>query len=844
MILLLALLTLFSVSPLNADILRVPEEYETIRDALNMVIEGDTVLVAPGSYNGFSHRDITFTIASKYMITKDVYYIDSTIIRTPIGLNGWQRPYLDFRIIGFTITEGLYCHARNASIENCTFKNCDERALSLEHGVNIIKDCLFVDNNSRYRTLHIGSADTLAIINSSFISNTVGRNTLIWNNRTPMSLINCTIYDNAVADDPGRAIYLSNANLSLVNTIVWDHEFPAVWCDTANAGSDISINYCDIEDGEDGIELNDSGDLSWGDGNIDEDPLLLMVDSGEYIPDEDSPCIDAGDPDSPNDPDGTRADMGSSNSFITVPVHGSVINAANADPIEGVEFYIHEHLRTRSDSLGNLQFRVSPNLNFDVTAAKSGFNDSTLANLEAHYGDTLQLDFGLLHPDFEPDLRSVDDWLHEGDSIVIELNIDNLGNGPLEWSVEKRLRDETEFSNHYIKESIEISDIVEDERLEGVCFIEGNYYLTGRNRSRADDNPNMIYIVNREYELVDYFTQPDANDNNGMADISYDSEEQIIWGAVNSRVYGISQEGDILANWQLHRDIYRLHSVAWDCDRDLIWVSTIVSDIFGCTPDGEIVDTIPRGNFRNYGLAYWMEDPDGYPLYVLSQTNNRPLQLLKIDPGTDEILFLNDYEVDESIDPAGIFITDQYNRYSTDLVQLAENGGRDKIYISHLQCNTSWFELDIYSGVIQSEEFQEINVSFIARDIAPDLYQGRLHFFHNAAGGEQWLPVSMDVVNDVQSDPSSLTPSSLSLSAFPNPFNSSTRLTYSVPQPGLVHLKLFDIAGREIKLLNTSFHPAGVYNYNLNASDLATGLYLVRIEAAGLHKTKKIAIIN
>ncbi len=57
---------------------------------------------------------------------------------------------------------------------------------------------------------------------------------------------------------------------------------------------------------------NDYGDYTGeiGSNNIFEDPLFVNPDSGDYSLQEDSPCIDAGNPNSPLDPDSTRADIG------------------------------------------------------------------------------------------------------------------------------------------------------------------------------------------------------------------------------------------------------------------------------------------------------------------------------------------------------------------------------------------------------------------------------------------------------------------------------------------------------------------------------------------------------
>ena len=64
---------------------------------------------------------------------------------------------------------------------------------------------------------------------------------------------------------------------------------------------------------------------------------------------------------------------------------------------------------------------------------------------------------------------------------------------------------------------------------------------------------------------------------------------------------------------------------------------------------------------------------------------------------------------------------------------------------------------------------------------------------------------------------------------YPNPFNPVTNIKFSIPEQGVVTLKVFDITGREIALLVNQHLSAGTYNYDYNASNLASGVYFYRI---------------
>ncbi len=80
--------------------------------------------------------------------------------------------------------------------------------------------------------------------------------------------------------------------------------------------------------------------------------------------------------------------------------------------------------------------------------------------------------------------------------------------------------------------------------------------------------------------------------------------------------------------------------------------------------------------------------------------------------------------------------------------------------------------------------------------------------------------------------------------AYPNPFNSLTRVEYSVFQPGMVALTLHDLTGREIIRLADGWRSAGNYNLILDACDLTSGIYLLRLDADGQRSAKKIQLLK
>ncbi len=79
---------------------------------------------------------------------------------------------------------------------------------------------------------------------------------------------------------------------------------------------------------------------------------------------------------------------------------------------------------------------------------------------------------------------------------------------------------------------------------------------------------------------------------------------------------------------------------------------------------------------------------------------------------------------------------------------------------------------------------------------------------------------------------------------YPNPFNASTTIIYSTPEPGLVILKVYDLIGREIKILVNKFVEAGTQSINFDATNLPSGIYIYRLQAGDLMKARKMLLMR
>jgi hypothetical protein len=81
-------------------------------------------------------------------------------------------------------------------------------------------------------------------------------------------------------------------------------------------------------------------------------------------------------------------------------------------------------------------------------------------------------------------------------------------------------------------------------------------------------------------------------------------------------------------------------------------------------------------------------------------------------------------------------------------------------------------------------------------------------------------------------------------SAYPNPFNSATKISYGLPEDATVSVRIFDITGRLVTLLLNDNQSPGTYSMVWNASELSSGVYILRLEAGNRKFIQKVVLMR
>ena len=79
---------------------------------------------------------------------------------------------------------------------------------------------------------------------------------------------------------------------------------------------------------------------------------------------------------------------------------------------------------------------------------------------------------------------------------------------------------------------------------------------------------------------------------------------------------------------------------------------------------------------------------------------------------------------------------------------------------------------------------------------------------------------------------------------YPNPFNPTTKISYTISHAAYVALKVYNVLGKEVATLWSGLQPANSYQYDFDAAGLQSGVYFYRLQVENFSQTKKMIVLK
>ena len=886
------LLTLIFAMTAYAEVINVPDDHETIQGAIDAAEDGDTVLVAPGEYvENINFEGKAIAVIGNPDDPGEVT-IDGNADGSVVVFD--HREDENSMLIGFTVANGdadqgggIFCNNQvspliknvhivgnqsadgggiysgqmsNPTLENVLFERNESSgwggAVSVAGSVITIRNSDIL-NNSAYNGgggIYCSSNGIVdydyGTLRGNTITNVSGGAASC--NSATMYLSHLLIADNGRNGGYHTQIHCANifgqnevelTNITMVegrnSSIGIDAEYPQVRvtnCIVRGHTND------DVHMGRWNPTYSNVGGVNRENGNIDEDPLFADPDNGDYTLTEDSPCIDTGDPDSPEDPDGTHADMGAyyfpqrdpdDDGVLHVPdeyetIQEAIDAAEDGDTVLVAPGEYVENIVIEGDSLtiGSLYLLGSNEAYIDSTIIDGNGEGSVVTRRSEDWREYNEIvgftirngraqNGGGIHCEDSGYLMVVN-------CLITENYATNAGGGA--YSLNSRF------------ETIKCRIINNSAGLGGGIF--GNDLaitktLVADNIATSDGTGGIYCMASAEAEIFGSTISNNVSaapyQNGGGIFVSEGAglymDGLIIWGNAFPQIVadGESEMLIIYSCIEGGRDSIVCENGEFEWGRGNVTEDPNFVDpdegVYLISEDSPCIDTgnpwefvnDPDGTRADMGAFYFHQNfpPEGFDL--LSPENGSGIEPhdttafrweLSEDPNPDdEVMYLLTI-MDTSEDRVRTFEADS-NSFTLVLGEIFDMGDVDYQF--------EWF---VYA--VSNE----------------DTVESESHYTFRSYG-------------DGVDDNGNTVPTEFALiSIHPNPFNSTTTISYSIPQAQQMKIQLHDISGRLVETLNEGQQAAGHHSTLWDSREYGAGIYFVKIQTETETKIAKLVAIK
>lgn len=547
--------------------------------------------------------------------------------------------------------------------------------------------------------------------------------------------------------------------------------------------------------------------------------------------------------------------------LITGTVAGRVTAAADDWPMAGVTVHTSDWIyQTVTDDNGDYVLEDVAIGRHHIVASGSCINTITVENVQVSEDQTSTVNFEATVPQFAVDTDEIVETIGQNETRVVSLGLSNDGDGPTTFEVSVDFWG-PEGAAQYVgndprgpvagtdelDEMWELLaafdvDLAVEPRNRGITHDEEFYWVSGSDNLNAT-GPNKIYQYSNQGELIATFDQPVENPGVvGFYGLTWDGT--YLYGSEEHVLYQMEFNGSSLTvvdSWDVPVNPARY--LAYDSVNDLFWMGDYSTPLFGVDRSGNVQFEY-NYDFQIAALGFFEADMDGNYLYAISRDpGDETVSVHRINPMSGNDVFATHLPANGN-QIKDVEITYYWNPMRWTVTALFDGlANPDHVMIWELAENSAWMELSAESGTIPAGGSMSLDVTLRGLDLPDGAYGAWLRFDHHSCTEVTYIPVDINVDSDVETN----TEQPLEWAfdgAYPNPFNPTTTIKFSLKEGAHVNARLFNVMGQEVAKIQNGYMNAGQHNVVVNGSHLASGVYFMTFEAGPLTATRKLVLLK
>lgn len=206
------------------------------------------------------------------------------------------------------------------------------------------------------------------------------------------------------------------------------------------------------------------------------------------------------------------------------------------------------------------------------------------------------------------------------------------------------------------------------------------------------------------------------------------------------------------------------------------------------------------------------------------------------------LLFVTKAEASLSVHPSSFTDTVTVT-YNTSVLHITNVGPSSNLGYQ-ISTDVSWISFSSVSGTINIGDTVSIIITYNTSELQSGINNGNI-FVQDPHHGTITIPMEIyfQITTDVNEDFFSNTPETFSLEQnFPNPFNPSTKISFSIPETQKVSLKIYNLLGIELLTIFDEEKAKGIYTVNVDMSSFASGVYFYKMTTEKYSQTRKMIL--